>query len=64
MWFNKKIFEFSQWFRSWKITRLFKFIFFMNSGHKNKLGKVEELLILALSKNIKLSYRCLFKKDD
>ncbi len=37
---------------------------FMNNGYENKLGKVEELLILALSKNIKLPCRCLFKKDD
>ena len=35
-----------------------------NNGYENKLGKVEELLILTLSKNIKLPCRCLFKKDD
>ena len=36
---------------------------FMNSGHKNKLEKVEELLLLALNKNVSLSYRDFFKKD-
>lgn len=37
---------------------------FMNSGHKNKLEKVEELLLLALTKEVKLKYRDFFKKDD
>lgn len=37
---------------------------FMNSGHKNKLEKVEELLMLSLNKNVNLSYRDFFKKDD
>lgn len=35
---------------------------FMNRCHKNKLEKVEELLIMALTKKGKLSYRDLFKK--
>ena len=37
---------------------------FMNSGHKNKLEKVEELLIMALNKDISLAYRDFFEKDD
>lgn len=37
---------------------------FMNSGHKNKLEKVEELLIMALNKDISLAYRDFFEKND
>ncbi len=34
---------------------------FMNSGHKNRLEKVEELLCLALETNVMLKYRDLFE---
>lgn len=37
---------------------------FMNSGHKDRLEKVEELLILSLSTQVTLKYRTLFQKDD
>lgn len=37
---------------------------FMNSGHKNKLEKIEELLNLALSTDTTLKYRDFFKSDD
>lgn len=36
---------------------------FMNSGHKNKLKKVEELLILSLTTCVSLKYRELFEKS-
>lgn len=36
----------------------------MNGGHKNKLEKVEGLLVLSLSTQVTLKYRILFEKDD
>lgn len=37
---------------------------FMNSGHRNKLEKIEDLLNLALSTDIKLKYREFFKSNN
>lgn len=37
---------------------------FMNSGHKKKLEKVEELIQLALNTNVNLKYRSLFKNSS
>ena len=37
---------------------------FMNSGHKNKLKKVDDLLTLALTTKVTLKYRDLFKIKD
>ena len=36
---------------------------FMNSGHKKKLEKVEELLILSLNTEVTLKYRELYLKS-
>ncbi len=37
---------------------------FMSSGHKNKLKKVEKLLILAVNTNVTLKYRDLFENKE